>query len=61
MTKNEFLKLLKEDKLLDNPKDLVAYRLPLVQYYLKHYSNNSIMINGQIFNFKDNIAIFENT
>jgi len=43
MTKEEFLERLKEDKFFENPQELVDYRLPVVQFYIKNYVNAQVM------------------
>lgn len=46
MTKQKFIDRLKEDKWLEQPQALIDYRLPIVQYYLKNYTNTALMVNG---------------
>lgn len=37
ITKEEFLKRLKEDKYFEKPEEMIEYRIPVVQYYLINY------------------------
>lgn len=46
MNKQEFIDRLKENKWFEQPQDLIDYRLPVVQYYLKNYTNTTLMVNG---------------
>ena len=46
MTKTEFFDRLKENKWFEQPQDLIDYRLPIVQFYLKNYTNTALMVNG---------------
>lgn len=46
ITKEEFLKRLKEDKFHTDPQDHIDYRLPVVQYYLTNHTG-AISINGE--------------
>ena len=46
MTKQQFIDRLKENKWFEQPQDLIDYRLPVVQYYLKNYTNTALMVNG---------------
>ena len=50
ITKEEFLKRLKEDKFHKNPQQQIDYRLPVVQYYLTNYTNSVSVVNGTITN-----------
>lgn len=63
MIKQEFIDRLKEDKWFEQPQDLIDCRLPVVQYYLKHYTNTALMVNGGhvIQSNKVNIVYNKNT
>lgn len=37
ITKEEFLKRLKEDKYFEKPEEIIEYRVPVVQYYLTNH------------------------
>lgn len=45
ITKEEFLKRLKEDKYHDNIEEHIEYRLPVLQYYLDNLVNVQILTN----------------
>lgn len=53
MLKEEFIQRIKEDKFFENPKELIEYRLPVVQYYLTNYVNTSLQIDNFVINSKD--------
>lgn len=55
MTKEEFIKKLKENKWFDDPQELINYRLPVVQYGLNNVKAN-IIVNNQFIDF-NNIKI----
>ena len=63
MTKQQFIDRLKEDKWLEQPQDLIDYRLPVVQFYLKNYTNTALMVNGgRVIQSREvNIAYNKNT
>lgn len=42
MNKQEFLDRLKENKFSEDCKELIDYRLPVVQFFLTNYSNAMI-------------------
>jgi len=46
ITKEEFLKRLKEDKFHKKPQQQIDYRLPVVQYYLTNHTNSVSVVNG---------------
>jgi hypothetical protein len=46
LNKEEFLKRLQEDTWFDNPKELITYRLPVIQYFLDHIVKANMIING---------------
>lgn len=46
MTKQEFIDYLKEDQWFDKPQDLIDYRLPVVEHYLKNHTNTTLLVNG---------------
>ena len=46
MTKQEFIDRLKENKWLDEPQDLIDYRSPVINFYLKNYTNTTLLVNG---------------
>ena len=50
MDKTEFFRRLKEDKCFDSPEELIAYRLPVVQFYLSNYTNLTIINDRQPIN-----------
>ena len=48
MSKQEFLRLLKEDKFFDDPNEHVQYRIPVVQYYLDELANETKTIQEHV-------------
>ena len=46
ITKEEFLKRLKEDKFHKNPQQQIDYRLPVVQYFLTNHTDSISIVNG---------------
>ena len=56
MDKNEFIKRLRDNKEFTNPDEMIEHRLPVVQYYLTHYTNAVLIANNRRINSK-NITI----
>jgi hypothetical protein len=50
MTKDEFEKRIKENITSDNIHDLIEYRWPVVEYYVKYIANKHVLfsINNQV-------------
>lgn len=60
ITEEEFIQRLKEDKFPSDPKELIEYRLPVVQYYLTNYTNSTIVnTNTKVAINSKNILIIE--
>jgi len=49
MTKQEFLRLLREDKQFDDKIELAKHRLPVIQFYITHMTNEVRLINNTMF------------
>ena len=49
MTKEDFIARLKEDKFFSNSKELIEYRLPVVQFYLTNLTDSIAQINNELF------------
>lgn len=49
MTKEDFIARLKEDKFFSNPKELIKYRLPVIQFYLTNFTDSIAQINNELF------------
>ena len=56
MTKEDFIARLKEDKFFSNPKELIDYRLSVVQFYLTNFTDSIAQINNELF-YSKTIAI----
>jgi len=41
ITQNEFEEKIKNSKFIEDPQELIDYRFPVVEYYLKHIANRS--------------------
>ena len=50
MTKEEFLKRLKEDKEFDSPEEMLKYKREVLQYFITNYLNTQIIIPTGTFN-----------
>lgn len=50
ITKEEYLKRLRENKWFDNPKEMIDYRLPVVQYFLTNHTNTNLLTPKGILN-----------
>jgi hypothetical protein len=48
MTQTDFASALTTDTWFDCPDELIAYRLPVVQYYLRTYTNAMVMLNMSV-------------
>lgn len=56
ITKEEFIKRLKENKQdFDSFDEKIDYRLPVLQYYITNYSDITIVNNGNHLNTKNMI------
>ena len=54
ITKEEFIKRLKENKQdFDSLDEKMDYRLPVLQYYITNYSDITMVNNGKQLNTKD--------
>lgn len=53
MEKKEFLKRLKEDKFFSEPEKLAEYRFPVIEYYLKHHSNATTIVDNKPVSIKN--------
>lgn len=51
MNYENFITALKEDLILSDYNDTISQKLPIINFYLKHYGP-TIGINGQIIDFK---------
>ena len=53
ITKEEFESRLKSPKVIDDLEEDIAYKLPVLQYYMKHYVNSFIQTNDKSFNLNE--------
>lgn len=56
MTPAEFHSALTTDSWFTDPDELIAYRLPVVQYFISNYSHGMLMLNGQMI-FARNVQV----